>query len=36
MGLHSIINIKQNMLVELRVDNYATFDGGEPILGWYH
>jgi hypothetical protein len=27
MGLHSTINIKKGMLVELCVGNYVTFDG---------
>jgi hypothetical protein len=27
MSLHSIIHIKKDMLVELCVGNYATFDG---------
>ncbi len=36
MGLPSIINIKKDMLVELCVGNYAKFDGGEPIVRWYH
>ncbi len=27
MGLHSTINIKKDMLVELCVGNYVTFDG---------
>jgi hypothetical protein len=27
MGLHSTIHIKRNMLVELCVGNYATYDG---------
>ncbi len=36
MGFHFTINIKKDMLLELCVGNYATSDGGEPILGWYH
>jgi len=27
VGLHSIINIKKDMLVELCADNYVTYDG---------
>jgi hypothetical protein len=27
MGLHSTINIKKDMLVELCVNNYVTYDG---------
>ncbi len=33
MGLHSTINIKKDMLVELCFGNYATFDGVNPSLG---